>query len=173
MSSFIGLFLAYTTLGIWQSSFISSSSFPPYGAFHTMKVSLGCKNILGINTWGRKWADAEKIFGLWCRPDKTLANSRLTDAELSCIGPKWSSFYTPSLLSHRIGIIYSKRALLSSFWVFLSLLSLLEADCERAYSWRLSADHRSRESSPLKSDPDHAWISHTYWLMVNMREIRK
>lgn len=35
------------------------------------------KNILGINSWGRKWAWVEKIFGLWCRPDKTLANSRL------------------------------------------------------------------------------------------------
>lgn len=136
MSSFIGLFLAYTTLGIWQSSFISSSPFSPYGTFYTMKVSLGCRNILGINTWGRKWAGAEKIFGLWCRPDITLANSRLIDAELSCVGPKWSNFYIPSLLSHSIGIIYSKRALLSAgrLWKSEQLETVCWSQIRRKFS---------------------------------------
>lgn len=35
----------------------------------------------------------------------------------------------------------------------------MEADCERANSWRLSADHRSGESSPLKGDLDHASLN--------------
>ena len=35
----------------------------------------------------------------------------------------------------------------------------MEAVCERANSWRLSADHRSGESSPLKGDLGHASLN--------------
>lgn len=46
----------------------------------------------------------------------------------------------------------------------------MEADCERASSWRLSADHRCGESSPLKSDRDHASLNLSHILGYGEQE---